>query len=205
MASKDGSTILNGVDWWWDSKTVTVIMFPASCNKGVPYVLQPAKTWANKCGYCKKEGTLYAHGRKGLKTATEGEITFKSCDTDYDGISGKSKGGDCRYSLIPASSTTSSTAQSAEKSVIDRKEALYNLKQDYQTRKLVKAKKSLTTLIIPAVDCGKYVKLKAPLDDDKTFYVSSLHLNPDTMTIELHDGYPEPSSKYTDKVTIKKK
>jgi len=206
MPSKDGSTILAGVDWWVDSKTVTVKMAPASCNKGLNYEQRYNRTWANKCGSCKKKGTLYAHGAKGRKTAVEGEITCRSCDTDYDGVSGKSKEKEmtCRYSLTPASSTTSSTAQSAQKSITDRKEALYNLKQDYQTRKLVKVKKSLTTLIIPKVDRGKYVKLKPPLDDGKTFYVSSLHLNPDTMTIELHDGYPEPDSKYSEKVTVKK-
>ena len=205
MPVKDGSTILQGVDWWNSSESITVKGYPASCAGGLPYKLQPAKTWVNKCGYCKKTGTLYAHGTKGRKKAPESEISCKSCDTDFDSVSGKSKEGSCRYSLTPGSSS-SSTSTDAEKAALTRKEAIYKAKEEYKEKSQPNEQRSITTPIIPVVDRGGYAKLMPPLAKEVMHYISSVHMNANTMTMTLHKKYPKPDNADKSKLdSIKKK
>lgn len=222
MATKDGSTVKQGVDWEVDDKTLTVKMYPGGCNaKGIKYELQPAKTWRNECPHCKKkaapnakkrtktqkatkyEGVLYAHGTKGSKKAPEGEITCRQCGADYDGVSGGDKYPRCNIKLISASSS-SATALSAEKAVLSKKEALFKLKEEYKERRSVSSKRTITIPIIPGLKKGDYIRLDPPLGNKKKYYIGSVQINNDSMALEIHDKFPEPPTKYTEKYEEKK-
>lgn len=92
-------------------KTIKIKAKPSGCTKGIAYKWY-TKTWKDKCGYCGRVGTLQINP----KGVPEREITCSHCDTDYCGVTGKSKEGGCtmRYKLEPATKAVETTEQKEE-------------------------------------------------------------------------------------------
>lgn len=91
--------------------TIQIKAKPSGCTKGLKYEWY-TKTWKNKCGYCGRVGTLQINP----KGVPERELTCSHCDTDYCGVTGKSKEAGCtmRYKLEPATSAVETPEQEGE-------------------------------------------------------------------------------------------
>ncbi len=197
---RDGYTVLAGVSWTNGKETITVKMAPASCNKNKSYKQRYKRTWKNYCPYCKKSGKLYAHGTKGRKKAPEGEITCKNCDTDFDGVSGKSKEGSCKYSLKEGSSSSDSNTTSEQK-VLDKKKALGELKNEYKEKSKPKKDSKLTIPPLPLIREGSYIELCPPLRSTKTYFIIGTDESEDDVQLNISSSVPAPGSEYSEKYT----
>lgn len=204
---RDGYRILAGVSWTNDKKTITVKMAPASCNKNKSYKQRYKRTWKNYCPACKQSGYLRAIGAKGRKTAVEGEINCSyvnpnggRCDVDYDGVSGKSKEGSCKYSLTKGSSSSDSNT-TAEQKVLDKKKALRELKNEYKEKSKPKKDSKLTIPPLKLIREGSYIELSPPLRSTKTYFIISTDESEDDVQLNISSSVPAPGSQYSEKYT----
>lgn len=199
LTSYKGSTVQAGVRWEYDKKTITVRMVPGGWDRvkrGYKYILYN-KSWENYCPHCKKAGILYPHGAKGRKTATEGEITCKQCDNDFDGVTGYKKIYGSKLHLKKASSNSSTNAKT-ETTQQDKKEALLELKKDYKDKSKPKKDFKITIPPLKWISEGKYIELKPPLvKTTQTFFIGQIDTSPIDMTLTLYDRLPDVGTEYS--------
>jgi len=190
-----GYTVCSGVEWEVDKESLTVKMFP---NENKDYRLQPAKTWKNYCPNCKKSGVLRAIGKKGGKTALEGEINCTNCDADYDGVKGKDKWPRNVY-LTPGSSSSSSSTTSKLSAIEKKKQMANDLKNEFKQSKGPKKNMTLKIPPMPGIIDGYCHQLSPPLvDKDKIVYVESVEISEKEVVMAVNDKLEPPGEEYKD-------
>lgn len=197
MPTFKGYTVLAGVKWTVDKKTLTVTM--KQSTRGIGDNKLHTTTWKNYCPYCKKSGILRGGGQKGRKTAREGEITCTKCDNDFCGVTGYKKVTGSKLHLTKASKS-SDTATSAESKANDKKTALAEVKKSYKESSVPKKDFKLTLPPLKGIREGTYIELKPPLvSKAQTFFIGSIDTAQDDMQLVLYDKVPSPGSEYNEK------
>lgn len=202
LATFKGYTVLAGVKWTVDKKTLTVTM--KQSTRGVGDNKLHTTTWKNHCPYCKKGGILRGGGKKGRKTAVEGEITCTICDNDFCGVTGYKKVVGSKLHLTKASKS-SQTAITQESSINDKKKALTEVKKVYKEKNEPKKEFKLTIPPLKGVVEGSYIELKPPLvKTAQSFFIGGIDTAQDDMQLLLYDKVPSPGSEYKEKTSISK-
>lgn len=203
MPTYNGYTVLAGVKWTVDKKTLTVTM--KQSTRGIGDNKLHTTTWKNYCPYCKKSGILRGGGKGKGKDAIEGEITCTKCDNDFCGVTGYKKILGSKLRLTKASSSSDSATK--EKSDLQtKKEALADLKKDFKEKRKPKKEIKIKLPPLKGIREGSYIKLTPPLvKKSQIFFISSIDEANGDMNLVLNDKVPVPGIEYKEKVKITNK
>ena len=171
-----------------DNKTVTTWCYPSHGHH--EYKLTQ-KTWKNECPSCKKKGRTSRFKFNNKKTP-EGELTCKSCDADFCGVSGQEKRSPPRWKLTPATANPNSATKVAGSKTKSQTCELTKAEAKTKAKKLLKTTKSYkSTLKIPIIKNIKLgdlcqVKLGGfPETKKKKLHIEEIKEDIDNQTYEL--------------------